>query len=168
MLCASTTRAALPRFPQIDMQCLSCGGLARPCSHFCTNDCAIDYAESEARLLLDHRWCSGCAQWTPRQFQGGCPACRLGLERKEALPDCWLCTKKPALPGSYFCSQYCAAWWAQDHLEISKNNAWCPKCKAWGTDNVSPEFLDDPGLCEDCGGPAYWPSYWKYDDDDDA
>lgn len=50
--------------------------------------------------------------------------------RKVEIADCYSCGRKKARPHSYFCSQRCAAEWA-DEIAGGNEVAWCPTCKNW-------------------------------------
>lgn len=62
---------------------------------------------------------------------------------KRHRPPCLGCLDKPAKHRSHFCTQKCAALWAE---ELNQSTAWCPQCKEWQDTTRS-------GLC-DCGDVA--------------
>lgn len=45
-------------------------------------------------------------------------------------PRCYHGCDKPARKGYRFCSQRCAAEYAEE-LVMGNDDAWCPKCKQW-------------------------------------
>lgn len=43
---------------------------------------------------------------------------------------CYQCRDEPARPGSRFCSESCAAVWAEAFAHTLED-AWCPQCNDW-------------------------------------
>lgn len=52
------------------------------------------------------------------------------MAKKSTKPLCVTCHEKPVRKGSYFCSQKCAAEWA-DELYAGNENLWCEVCQEW-------------------------------------
>lgn len=63
-----------------------------------------------------------------------------------ARRSCYCCPR-PARPRSYFCSNRCAAQYA-DELMAGNEDSWCPHCEEYVSD------YDDggEGYCGACGG----------------
>lgn len=45
-------------------------------------------------------------------------------------PRCYSCGEKRVRPGSRFCSNRCAAMWAEE-LAAGNDDAWCDGCQEW-------------------------------------
>lgn len=45
---------------------------------------------------------------------------------------CYYCQKRDVQPGTFFCSQRCAALWADEKLH-EYDLVWCPTCQDWIT-----------------------------------
>lgn len=66
---------------------------------------------------------------------------------KTKRPVCFECHSRPARADSRFCSQKCAAAWADEWLQ-GFDDGYCPKCGEWVTTEK----------CDDCGEVAVrWP-----------
>lgn len=63
---------------------------------------------------------------------------------RKGRPICYACYERPARKGSRFCTQRCAAEWA-DALAAGNSDAWCPACQKWV------EHFYNEGCCENCG-----------------
>jgi len=57
-------------------------------------------------------------------------------------PRCYGCGERPIRQASFFCTQRCAADYAEE-IALGNDIAWCPSCNDWVD-------LHD-GRCSDCG-----------------
>jgi hypothetical protein len=71
------------------------------------------------------------------------------MAKGKAKPKCMWCGSKPVVRGSeYFCSEKCAAEWAENVCQEIIDKQWCPQCQEW-TDYE----LEQPCVCEQCKTP---------------